>query len=72
MAKQELACDRSFRVTLPQGDVVVGSQSGVWPFELGGDLPATRKILQYSTQGQGVVVIDNADAISDLLEQGSG
>jgi hypothetical protein len=66
-ATQVIACDQSWTVTLPQGDVVVGKQAGTWPNKLGKDQPAARKILQLATQGKGTVMLDNSAKISKLL-----
>lgn len=67
-AEQIIACEGGFRVVLPQGETVYGTEQGVWPNELGDeDLPAARKILQLATEGQGEVVQDNSDAIADFL-----
>jgi hypothetical protein len=68
MAQQILSCDnQGFRIVLPQGDTVMGEQQGTWPNEVGGELPAARKIMQLATQGQGEVVEDNSNLIAGLL-----
>jgi hypothetical protein len=69
MATQILECngDGGFRIVLPQGDTVTGSEQGVWPNEVGGDQPAARKIMQLSRSGQGEVLEDNSDRIAGLL-----
>jgi hypothetical protein len=68
MARQILSCEGDgFRIVLPQGDTVMGSEQGVWPNEVGGELPAARKIMQLAPQGQGEIVEDNSDLIAGLL-----
>jgi hypothetical protein len=64
-AERYIHCDGSWNVTLPNGDVVYGDASGAWP-DLG-EQPAARKIVQLTTKGQGEVLEDNAEAISDML-----
>jgi hypothetical protein len=65
-AKQVIACDQSWTITLPQGDVVAGKTAGTWPTDLGKE-PAARKILQLATQGKGTVMLDNSQKITKLL-----
>jgi hypothetical protein len=70
VAQQILACDGDgddYSIVLPSGDTVVGEERGVWPYDLGGDMPATRKIVQLSTRGQGEVVEDNTAMITAAL-----
>jgi MYXO-CTERM domain-containing protein len=65
-AEQVIACDESWRVTLPQGGTVYGTEAGVWPTAIG-DQPAARKISQLATKGKGIVMVDNTAKISKLL-----
>jgi hypothetical protein len=66
-ADQIMSCQsEDWRVELASGDVVFGSQAGVWPNALG-DQPATRRILQLSPQGMGETVTDNREAIRQQL-----
>jgi MYXO-CTERM domain-containing protein len=70
-AEQVVNCDDSWRVTLPQGGTVYGTEPGTWPNHLG-DQPAALKIMQLATQGKGIVMVDNSDKITKaLLESAS-
>ena len=64
-----VACDGSFRVTLPQGGVVYGASAGTWPIDLGGDHPAARVISELGTSGDGQIVVDNSADILALLDR---
>jgi hypothetical protein len=66
MADQVIACDQSWRVTLPQGGTVYGTEPFMWPNKLG-EQPAARKISQLTPKGKGVVMVDNSAMISKLL-----
>jgi hypothetical protein len=57
--------DDSFRVELASGDIVFGSEAGVWPVLE--DQPAARRIMQLTTQGNGELVQDNRDTIRGIL-----
>ena len=61
-----IACDDSWRVTLPQGGTVYGTEPGTWPNAIG-DQPAARKISQLATKGKGIVMVDNSAKITKLL-----
>jgi hypothetical protein len=66
-AQQILGCDgETWRVELPQGDVVRGFQAGVWPVQ-GSDGPAALKILQLGTEGRGRVVEDNTAVVERMI-----
>ncbi len=66
-AMQTIGCDQSWTMVLPQGDVVVGRELGVWPSQAAKGQPAARKILQLATQGKGTVMLDNSAKITKLL-----
>ena len=67
-AKQTLKCsDDSWHMELPQGDVVYGTEAGVWPMADMKDQPAARLVMQLSTKGAGTVVMDNSEHIAQLL-----
>jgi hypothetical protein len=68
IAEMTIACDDTFSVQLPQGDVVYGAQNGVWPMALGEDQPAARLIMQLAPQGEGEVVVDNSELIAGLID----
>jgi LPXTG-motif cell wall-anchored protein len=68
VAQRTIACDQSFRVTLPQGDTVYGKEPNVWPTGLG-EQPAARKITQLAASGKGAVSRDNSDKITELLQK---
>jgi len=53
-------------VQLPQGDVVRGSEPGVWPVDIETQ-PAALRILQYATEGQGDILEDRSDMIASAL-----
>ncbi len=65
-ADQYIRCDGTWEITLPQGGVVYGAESGTWPDV--GDQPAAFKILQLTTMGQGKTLENNGEKIRALLE----
>jgi MYXO-CTERM domain-containing protein len=68
VAMQTLACaDNSWHMELPQGDIVYGTEAGVWPDSDMKDQPAARLVMQLSTKGKGTVVMDNSERIAQLL-----
>jgi hypothetical protein len=68
VAKQTLGCmDDSWHMELPQGDIVYGTEAGVWPDSDMKDQPAARLVMQLSTKGKGTVVMDNSEHIAQLL-----
>ena len=62
-----------YRVELPSGEVVFGTDRGVWPVNISDNtLPANIRISQAGTSGQPVVMVDNTDVISAaLIESGA-
>jgi hypothetical protein len=61
-----------WRLELPQGGTVHGTQGGKWDLPSTGALPANRKIVQLSETGSGEVVEDNTDKILSALVQAGG
>ena len=68
-AQMTLGCDDSWKLVLPQGDVVYGETVGAWPGDDMSEQPAARKVMQLSSSGKGHVVTDNAQRITQLLKQ---
>ena len=68
-ATMTVGCNDSWKMELPQGDVVYGSAVGSWPAGDMAEQPAARRIMQLSTSGRGEVVTDNAKRIAQLLRQ---
>jgi hypothetical protein len=67
-AEQVVECDSdAWTVNLPQGGSVRGFVAGTWPVTAD-DAPAARKIIQYGTEGQGVVVSDRTADIGRMLK----
>lgn len=64
--------DAPWRLELPQGGTVHGTQGGEWGVPSMGALPANRKIVQLSETGSGEVVEDNTDKILSALVQAGG
>ena len=58
-----------WRIELPQGGTVRGTQQGTWPMS---SLPANRKIVQLSESGSGDVVTDNTSKILTALANNGG
>ncbi len=69
MAERVIACDGSFRVTLPQGGTVYGRERNTWPIAIGGDYPAARVIREPGTSGDGRIVVDHSADILALLDR---
>ncbi|HTM45281.1 MAG TPA: DUF2330 domain-containing protein [Polyangiaceae bacterium] len=58
-----------WRVTLPQGGTVHGTQGGGWPIDPADPaMPANRKVVTLTESGSGKVDTDNTQAIWDALE----
>ena len=45
----------------------LGTEANTWPMDAMDDQPAARKVLTLTTEGDGIVVDDNSDAIARLL-----
>jgi len=57
-----------FRIELPSGAIVYGTEQGVWPVDLtDDDIPAARRISQAGTSGEPTVIVDNVDTIDQAL-----
>jgi MYXO-CTERM domain-containing protein len=54
-------------VELAQGDRVKGTDQSVWPIEID-SMPAALKIIEFGTEGQGRVVLDNSSDVSDMMD----
>jgi len=61
-----------FRVELPSGTTVRGTEQGVWPVELSSDQPAALRISQASTSGDPTVLVDNVETIEQALSVNGG
>ncbi len=77
-AKQFIECspellpwEAPYRIELPQGGVIRGEGSQVWPIGID-DLPANLAVVQLTTQGAGEIVEDNREAILQALFEQSG
>ena len=68
-AERTFGCDDSWKIELPQGDIVYGKPGAVWPMDDMDGQPAALRIMQLSTSGKGEVVKDNAKRITQLLKQ---
>lgn len=68
VADRVMHCDgNSWRMTLPQGHTIEGS-GGVWPVpEQASVLPYNLRALQLSAKGDGEVVLDNSETVTDAL-----
>ena len=58
-----------WRIELPQGGTVIGTQQGTWPVNVG---PANRKVVQLGETGSGDVVTDNTSMILMTLVNTGG
>jgi hypothetical protein len=68
VADRVMSCDQvGWTLTLPQGHTIEGS-GGDWPVpERASVLPYNLRTLQLSARGDGEVVIDNHDTVTDAL-----
>jgi hypothetical protein len=66
-AERYIRCDGSQSVTLPQGFVVEAPNGATWPVAVDDEVPMNYQIRQLSLSGQGEVVIDNRERITERL-----
>jgi hypothetical protein len=71
-AEQVLECSdggQRWSMLLPSGVTVRGTDLYGWPIDVNSGLPYNMRILQYSTSGDGEVIIDNQPMVVGIVDQ---